>query len=200
MIAPRSSEAIPPASSSPWLTIFTSAMKSTSAKIMSAIPAAFASSVPNENSAMTIAITPTMPGKMRPGFESSKIRPYVPIVNRRSAICGSTTKWRNVSNGLIPSSSIGADFVASVTAAPFTWTVRPSICASRSGTSFAMRSMTFSCRASSSRTLTLFRTASSAHCSFRPRAFAILVICATASFSAFRRRSPWMSPPELSTG
>ena len=54
--------------------------------------------------------------------------------------------------------------------------------------------------ASSDPMLTLLRTASSAHCAFFPRAFAMLTMCATASFSAFVRRSPCMSAPDESTG
>ena len=141
-----------------------------------------------------------MPGRISPGFCISKMSASDPRLNRSTAICGSTIVCRNDSNRFIASSSIAAAFVASVTDWPFTWTVRPSICASKSGTSRAIRSTTLSLRASSSRMLTLLRTASSAHCSLRPRAFAIFVICATASFSDLSRRSPAMSPPELSTG
>ncbi len=145
-------------------------------------------------------MTPTMPGRIKPGFWSSKMSASDPRLKSSTEICGSTMRCRNASNRFRGSSSIPAFFVASVTDWPFTWTVRPSICASRSGRSRATRSTTFSVSASSSRMLTLFRTASSAHCAFRPRAFAIFVIWAAASFSALSRRSPWMSPPELSTG
>ena len=200
MIVPAMSATRPPAVSKKWLAILISATKSTTEKIMSAIPAAFASSVPNANSARITAMTPMMPGKMRLGLLSSKMIPYVPIVNSSTAICGSTMRWRKLSIGVGAPSPTSTPFVASVTVPAAVVTLRPSIFTSRSLTSLAITSTTPIFTASSDPMLTLLRTASSAHCSLRPRAFAMLTMCATASFSALRRRSPWMSPPDESTG
>ena len=109
-------------------------------------------------------------------------------------------RWRSASKGFGPFSSSEAPLVASVTAPADVVTRRPSTWSTRLRTSVAMRSTTLRLTASSTPMLTLLRTASSAHCALCPRARAILVICATASFSALRRRSPWMSPPDESTG
>ena len=75
MIVPTTSETRPPAVSRKWLAILISATKSTTENTRSAIPAALASRVPNAKRARMIAMTPMMPGKIRLGFESSKMMP-----------------------------------------------------------------------------------------------------------------------------
>ena len=75
MTSPMINETIPPTVSSPCAGSLISSAKRMIPNTMNAIPAPFASRVPNAKSASRMAITPTMPGKMRPGFESSKISP-----------------------------------------------------------------------------------------------------------------------------
>ena len=198
--APKISAKIPPAIRMPWLVTQISETNSSRAKTRSATPAAFAASVPSAKSAITIAMTPITPGKIRLGLESSKISPKVPRVKSRSAICGSTTTCRKVSIRFGSFVSTRAPASNSVIRRPATSTLFPSALCSTSATSLATKSTTFSRAASSSRTDALFRTASSAHRALRPRANAIFCATATVSFSTFCRRSPLMSLPEESTG
>ena len=199
-IAPRTIAAIPPAVRMPWLGTHISATNRTTAKTMRAIPAPFASSVPMAKSARRIAMTPTTPGKMRLGFESSKMSPYVPTVKSRSATCGSVMKWRIPSSGLNGWLSLDVAAVARVTGPSGSRTSRPLAARSSSGTLEAIRSTMRSSSASSAVMLTLSRTALSAQSAFLPRAVAMLRIWATASFSTFVRRSPSISSPDEDTG
>ena len=75
------------------------------------------------------------------------------------------------------------------------WITRPSIRSIRSSRSAATRSITLSWTASSPVIDTEFRTASSAHCSLRPRCLAIPRMSAAASLVTFSRRSPSISSP-----
>jgi hypothetical protein len=121
----------------PWLVIQTSATKRRTANTMSAIPAAFASRVPKAKSARTMQMTPTTPGKMRLGFDSSKMIPYVPSVKSSTAICGSVMRWRKTSSGLRGSSSTGAPLVRRTTDACGSATSRPWIWSRSARTSCA---------------------------------------------------------------
>ena len=108
---------------------------------------------------------------------------------------GSVIRARKRSRKRMSMTFTGAPLVSRVTAPRFVFTTRPSIFSSRSGRRSAIRSITFSLRASRSVTDTHDRTAFSIHSAFRPRSTASVRAKAAASFSTFLSISLSICPP-----
>ena len=84
---------------------------------------------------------PATPGRMLPGFQSSMVRPSMPSVSSRYAICGCAIAPRNRCRRDISTRRTSASRVFSTTGRPSNrLIVRPSSCLRRSGTSLATRS------------------------------------------------------------
>src|SRR3989475_540484 len=107
---------------------------------------------------------------------------------------GSVIRARKRSRKRMSMTFTGAPFVSRVTAPRFVFTTRPSIFSSRSGTLSAIRSITFSLRASRSVTDTDDRTAFSIHSAFRPRSSA----CARSMAAAISRTVIGVMAPSIS--
>ena len=161
--APRKNDATPPTVNTPCVGANTSMTKSAIARPISASPATFTGSVADMNSNRITAMAPITPGKIAPGLLNSPMMPYMAISRSRNITSGRQISWNTRSPAVIGMSTIFALAVWSVRPPA----VRPSSCFSKSGTSSAMRSMTFALRAFWAVVATLCSTADFAHSTLR---------------------------------
>ena len=143
-------------------------------------------------------IAPTVPGKMRPGFQSSTMIPSVPSDMKRTIRFGSISRSRIFCQPDMSTFVISAPAV--LRTIPFGTVLRPSISSSRAGSVGAMTSITFRLSASVAPRFAPRRTAASAHATLRPCVRASSLSEAAASLTTLLRRSSWMSSPPTLTG
>src|SRR5215470_1261004 len=196
---PRTIATTPPAVSTPWLATLISAIRSPTPKRMRSTPAQLMGKLWKAKKARISAMPPITPGRMAPGFCSSKKMPSMPTIIRMYAMFGSVMSARRRSRKRTSMGLTVAPRVSRVTGPRAVLTVRPSALARRSGTLSATRSTTFSLTASRSVIDTDDRTARSAQSTLCPRSVASVRAKAAASFSIFLPISFPVSPP-MATG
>ena len=156
-IAPITKQTAPARVIAPWVGTNASAAKNPNASSISSRPAALIGSTCRPKRPRMRLIAPTVPGKISPGFQSSTIRPSVPIDMKRTIRFGSISVSRTFCQRDMSTFVISASFVCRTM--PFGTVFVPSTLFSSSGSVGAMTSITFFSSASVAPRFEAWRTA-----------------------------------------
>ncbi len=183
----------------PWVGTNASAAKNAKASSISSAPAALIGRTWSPKRPRISEIAPTVPGKIRPGFQSSTISPSVPSDMNRTIRFGSISVSRAFCQRDMSTFVISASFVCRTM--PFGHGLRPVDLVQQRGQRrrHGVDHVPLE-RLRRAEVRGLGAPRQSAHSTFRPCERASSRSEAAASLTTLRRRSDWMFPPPTSIG